>query len=323
VAGNYQNSQATIVNCLVFNNSNADWYYMSATQPNCYNNCSDDTPLGSKGIDASPGSVEADDWALLVKDYASGDVRPKDSYCSIYKAGRGWTTDSSLPTTDIMLLPRNLDTPSIGAYEKSADGAGYGQMDVWVKVAGTFKKLITGYVLVNGLWKPLRSVYVCVNEVWKQVYVLSVVGHVLNPSFEMWDGGNLRYFTLVGTGATITKDTSVYYADGTSVRLTRGSAGGMLYQDVHNDEGLSYWKGHKVHADVMCKADDPSTVCVRIEDGVGSSTHTHHSGSGEWEKLEAEITVSASATMVRVILDVGGGVAGKFARFDLLNLYVV
>ncbi len=322
IAGSDSNSTLTLVNTLVFNND-TDFYYISSTQPNWYNNCSDTIPYGTDGIDASPGSVEADDWALLVKDYASGDVRPKDSYCSIYKAGRGWTTDSSLPTTDIMLLPRNLDTPSIGAYEKSADGAGYGQMDVWVKAAGTFKKLITGYVLSGGIWKPLRSVYVLVNGVWKQIYVLSVVGHVLNPSFEMWDGGNLRYFTLVGTGATITKDTSDYYADGTSVRLTRGSAGGMLYQDVHNDEGLSYWKGHKVHADVMCKAEDPCTVCLRLEDGVGSSTHIHHSGSRKWEKLEAEIDVDAAATMVRVILDVGGGVAGKFAKFDLLNLYVV
>lgn len=323
VAGDDQNSQATIVNCLVFNNSNADWYYMSATQPNCYNNCSDDTPLGSNGIDASPGSVEADDWALLVKDYANGDVRPLNAYCPIFRVGRGWDDDNTLPTTDIKGVRRSLDTPSIGAYEKSADGVGYGQMDVWVKVAGTFKKLITGYVLSGGIWKPLRSVYVLVNGVWKQIYVLSIEGHVFNPSFELWDGTALRYFTLVGTGATITKDTSDYYADGTSVKLTRGSAGGMLYQDVHNEEGINYWRGQRVHADVMCKASDPSTVCLRLEDGVGSSTHIHHSGSGEWEKLEAEIDVDAAATMVRVILDVGGGVAGKFAKFDLLNLYVV
>jgi hypothetical protein len=323
IVGSASNSTATVVNCLVFNNTTNDWYYMSSTQPTCYSNCSDDTPLGSNGIDASPGSVEASDWALLVKDYANGDVRPLNAYSPIYRAGRGWEADNTLPTTDVKGDSRHLTTPSIGAYERSVDGKGYGQMDIWVRVSETFKKLITGYVLSGGIWKPLRSVYVLVNGVWKQIYVLSVVGHVLNPSFELWDGTALRYFTLAGAGATATKDTSDYYADGTSVCLVRGSTGGMLYQDVHAEEGLSYWQGRKVHADVMCKADDPSTVCVRIEDGVGSSTHTHHSGSGEWEKLEAEITVSASATMVRVVLDAGGGVAGKSARFDLLNLYVV
>jgi hypothetical protein len=76
---------------------------MSSTQPTCNSNCSDDTPLGSNGIDPALGA-----WRLLighcVKDYANGDVRPSTPTARLQQDEAGKLITPSPPPTSMAFV---------------------------------------------------------------------------------------------------------------------------------------------------------------------------------------------------------------------------
>jgi len=134
-----------------------------------------------------------------------------------------------------------------------------------------------------------------------------------NGNFESWSAGTLSApdgWTLVGTGAVITKTSNPTYVKvGTySCALERGSEDSYLTQDVAPTKGITYFKGRAIT--FGCWVWSAVANRARLFLSAGNTGYSsYHTGSSSWEWLTVTITVGNSATSIQCLTIVDTGSA--------------
>ncbi len=124
---------------------------------------------------------------------------------------------------------------------------------------------------------------------------------LLNSGFEAWTGGAPDYWTLSGSGASVTADTVNVKEGTTSLKVTRVGVDTYVRQSVtsfHKHIGETFSLGVWVMASV------PSQARLALTDGVRTVYSSWHGGAGGWEFLETELKISEAATGLEVRLEV-------------------
>jgi len=142
-----------------------------------------------------------------------------------------------------------------------------------------------------------------------RTYWKDSLNQILNGSFENWSSGDNSdpdSWTSWSSGMThsIAKEFDYVKLGNFSAKLTRNGANCVLNQDIHEDEGISYWQEKTVMFQCWVKCNTASSARILINDGVLSVSSDYHSGNNSWELLTVSKTIDANATMVRVVCQI-------------------
>lgn len=86
------------------------------------------------------------------------------------------------------------------------------------------------------------------------------------------------------------------------VRITRNGTDCSLYQSIHAEKGINYWKGQTVTFSCWAHATAANMARLSVYDGVGESYSSYHTGDSTERLLTVTHTISASATVLYVKL---------------------
>jgi hypothetical protein len=132
-----------------------------------------------------------------------------------------------------------------------------------------------------------------------------IADSISNGGLEVWTGGDSvapTGWTLLGTGGTIAKESSIKKAGNYSAKLTRVGTDTQIYQTIHTSLGIAYWKGKKVTFGCWVYASSSSAARIALYDGVTATYSSYHTGATGWEFLTVSMVISSSATTVYLVL---------------------
>lgn len=154
---------------------------------------------------------------------------------------------------------------------------------------------------------------------------------VEDPSFIIWAGGDSAppscYGAVVGSGGSVSRNTTDYRANGMAMKVTLGSEDTYVPQTIFASGQLpAYFQGKDFSFACAVKTSTASLAKVGLYDGVGTTftsgggTNGTHTGGGGWEWLYGTRTLDANATQleIRFYVDIAG-TSGN-ATFDLAVL---
>lgn len=139
-----------------------------------------------------------------------------------------------------------------------------------------------------------------------------------NGDFENWSAGT----SVAPDGWTLNSsisaaiESSIIKLGTSSVKLTNAAGiEGGLYQSIHTNRGINYWKGLTVTYGCWVYATQANKARLRIYDGIGLSNSSFHTGNSTWQWLTVTRTIDNSATSVMGICSVDY-VGNYIAYFD-------
>lgn len=127
--------------------------------------------------------------------------------------------------------------------------------------------------------------------------------------YNSYSSGALQpdFWTLSGSGASMARSTSQKWKTKYTLAVTRSGTNAVVTQDVGLQEtGVSSdsLRGEKVTAVLVGYSANASSLTVKVDDGVDTTTSSAHSGDSTFEELTAEHTVSDSATKLDIVVTV-------------------
>jgi len=135
---------------------------------------------------------------------------------------------------------------------------------------------------------------------------------LLNANFANWNlgvGAVPDSWVLSGVGATIVREAGAGLIKiGTySAKLTRVGNNCSIYQEIHAEKGITYWRGRKVTFGAWVYATVADRARLEISDGVGVTDSAYHSGGASWEFLTVTRTIDIAAVSVGLFFQVNTG----------------
>lgn len=141
---------------------------------------------------------------------------------------------------------------------------------------------------------------------------------VTNGDFLHWSlGDNVApdAWVLVGAGASVAKEVDLTKLGIFSCALTRVGSDAYLYQNIHDERGLDYWKGRVITVGCWVWCDVADRACLSIYDGA-SSISAYHTGVYAWQWLSVTKVISSLAVAVELNCNVlNGDAVAYFSGF--------
>ena len=125
-----------------------------------------------------------------------------------------------------------------------------------------------------------------------------------NADFETWSAGAAAVpdgWTKSEPGSTIAREGATKLLGAYSAALTRVGTDCYLYQTVHSDRGINYWKGKTMTFGVWVWSNS-ATVLIYI--AAGGSTVLYHPGDSAWHYLIVSRTIPDAAVSIFVAVHI-------------------
>jgi len=130
------------------------------------------------------------------------------------------------------------------------------------------------------------------------------INQLVNSDFEFWVGSNANNWTITGTNnPRVERNNTVKYTNNSSAMVLAGDYTGNyahLYQNIHNNKGIDYWRNKTVTVRGYVLAGNANTSMIVINDGNSNTTTNYHSGDNNWSLMTVSANISASANRVRI-----------------------
>jgi phage-related protein len=137
---------------------------------------------------------------------------------------------------------------------------------------------------------------------------------------EDWENGTSSApteHTLSGSGASVSRETTIVKVGSYSAAVTRSGADTTLYHDVST---YADYVNRKVTFGCWVNASVADRARIAVSDGVGSTNSSYHSGIAGWEYLTVTHDIDASATRLRVEMQINTGNTTAYFDGAALNL---
>lgn len=127
-----------------------------------------------------------------------------------------------------------------------------------------------------------------------------------NSDFNRWAAGASSApsdWTLTAAGATIAREGTTKTMSLYSCKITKAAgADTELYQDIHSNFGIDYFKNKVVTFTADIRAGEANKVVLVIDDGVGTTLSVAHTGAAAFQRLSVSRVISSTATQVRLMI---------------------
>jgi len=124
-----------------------------------------------------------------------------------------------------------------------------------------------------------------------------------NGNFEDWTAGvdvAPDGWTLGGAGAIIER-AAMPKLGSYSAGLTRVGANCYLYQNIHAEKGIDYWKGRTVTFSCWIYCATANTARLQIDDGPTFTQSSYHTGNSTWQLLTVIHAINAAAACLTIL----------------------
>src|SRR5512137_1463370 len=135
--------------------------------------------------------------------------------------------------------------------------------------------------------------------------IQSLTNLLRNGGFERWVAAACPYWTLAGSGAAITEDSTDYYIGGRSIQLSRVSADATLTQNISGQTApLAYIQGKTFTLSARIKPSVGSKAVIGLDDGVRQVWSGHATNTVDYEVVSVTLVADFNATKLEAVCKV-------------------
>jgi len=209
-------------------------------------------------------------------------------------------------------VPRANDEGNIGTALKN-------WLKGWFKdltVAGAISGALNGTV---GVTTPAVGAFTTLSATGNVTLSTHLVGGdgttnptnlLTNGNFELWSAGTSSApdgWTLGGASASVAREGTIIKTGTYSAALTRSGTDCYIYQQIHAEKGIDYWKGKTITFGCWMYATVADRVGMYITGGTGNTFSSRQSGSSTWEWITVSRVIPSNATYIQLHLNIQGG----------------